>query len=407
VLISAAISILAMSAVFIVYFAGIDRGSLFFLEVYFIPWYIALGVLAALGTAVLFGLGSLHSPDLPTARYALAALLILGLALVGGAVNRRVCDMSDNLAGYVYSHDVLATVTSSEDRAILVTGGDEIFLFWYWQWVEGEGKDVVCIGMDALSVQRSWFWDDLARAHPGLVLPDFEELAARYSGDELRWRTLDSLVRANADTHRCWMTAWDPAFDPLIHQEPWHMVLDGPALELERDREGRMVDYPRASIPASEYLFRALLDLDRAGLEPFEREVYDRYAAACYNLALYFWRNDEPAQAAEFAKLCLLFRPGYSAGENTYKPEELLAFNLLEAGDLSLAQTTLGDLIQEDPNNSLYHAYLGEVFIAQGDFEAARRELELALRLEPDNQFILERYREVFQQGEEDGGDGE
>jgi tetratricopeptide (TPR) repeat protein len=307
--------------------------------------------------------------------------------------------MSDNLAGYIYSHDVLATVTRTRQKAILVTGGDEIFLFWYWQWVEGKGKDVALIGMDALGVKRSWFWDDLTRAHGDLVLPGLESLARRYAGDELRRRTFESLIRENRDRYRCWMTAWDPALDPLIHEGPWHMVLDGPALELEWDSEGKMVDYPRASTPESDYLFRALLDVDRAGLEPFEREVYDRYAAACFNFAIYFWRNSEHAKAAEFAKLCLMFRPGYSSGPNAPKPEELLAFNLLEAGDLALAQSTLEELIRRDPNNSLYHAYLGEVFITKGDIEAARRELELALRLEPDNPFILGRYREVLGYG--------
>jgi len=396
-LVATAVSLLLINLVFIIYFAGIDRSSLFFLEVYFIPWYISVGALAAIGIAEIPARVRFTSVRLRSVFVTTGIVLLFAGGGLGALQNLESCDMSDNIAGYVYSHDILATLPPPPAKHLLIIGGDEIFLFWYWKWVEGDEKDVAYVGMDALAVVDSWFWDDLRRYRPDLVLPSALPTDTGLSVDQLRVRVLETVLRENARTHRFWMTAWDPAFDPVIHELPLHMVLDGPMLELEWDTESRISDYPRASVPEDVYLFRSLLDVDRTALAPFEKEIYERYAAACYNLAIYFSRENQPAHAAEFAGLCLRFQPGYDPGDRAPSPDELLAINLVKAGDLDLARKVLDDLIKQSPNNSLYHTYLSEVYLAEEDFENALRELEIALQLEPDNVFIRNRYRDLLE----------
>jgi len=386
----ATISVLLMCATFIVYFAGIDRPSMFFLEVYFIPWYILLGILITCSIPTLVQAGNFPEKYQRHTRRILAvtAIVLLLVIFVVQRVNLEQSDMSDNIAGYVYSHDVLATLPNVPQENVLITGGDEIFLFWYWKWVEETEKDVAVIGTDALGSSTSWFWDDLKRDKPGLVMPCDFELSQRYSGTDLKNAMLEKLLRENRDTHRVWMTAWDPEFDPIIHEGPWHMVLDGPILELEWDTESVMTDYPRASVPADQYLFTALLEVNRSGLAPFEEEIYDRYAAACYNLASYFDWNNEPEAAVEFAGLCLRFRPRYTAGPRLPTPVSILVSNIYETGDLELAEDVLTDLLEQDPDNSLYHSAMAELYLANGDLVSALGELDTAIRLDPDNEFI-------------------
>lgn len=394
-----AFSIVAMSFVFIVYFGKIDRSSLFFLEVYFIPWYLAIGVMIAYGTASLFTLGRLYSGRTkPVTVIFITLLLFLG-AYLGRNQNREASDMSDNLVGYIYSHDILATLPDPPEKTILVTGGDEIFLFWYWNWVEEIDRETAIVSLDALGVSRSWYWDDLQRANPELILGDFESLGARHPADDLKWRMLESLIRENRDSWRTWMTSWDPALEPLVREGPWHMVLDGPTLELEWDSEGNMNDYPRASVPEENYLYRRLLELDRRGLTKFEHEVYDRYATACYNLALYFERRNDFSKAAEFASLCLQFNENYSPGEGNRSPTDLLAIFLIQSGDLELARETLLELVDRHPGNSLYHYSLAEIYVQEGNVELALMELETAMSLDPDNPFISDFYNQLLELG--------
>lgn len=379
VMIATAVSIFLMCAAFIVYFAGIDRPSMFFLEVYFIPWYITVGALIVAGIVWLV-------ERIPTGggRGLLIAgvtVLILIAAVSGARGNYRSCDMSDNIAGYVYSHDVLATIPSPPEKNILITGGDEIFLYWYWKWVEGNEKNVAYIGLDALGVCQSWFWDDLARYSPDVELPCSEGMERMYPPDELKTLMMEKLIRDNRLTHRIWMTAWDRSFDPVLNEVPVHMVLDGPVLELEWNSEGKESDYPRSSTPIDEYLLTALLEVERAGLAPFEEEIYDRYAVACYNLAIYFDSVGNHEEAVRFSSLCLQFRPGYSAGPRMQSPMAIFESNIRELGDLDLALSELEKLLEQDPNNSLYHAAMSEVHLADNDIESAMRELIIAIEL--------------------------
>jgi len=403
-LIATALSVFLMSAAFIVYFAGIDRSSMFFLEVYYIPWYIALGVLIALGADSIAVHAKTRSIAGRSAWVAVPILLVLLATVLGFKLNFAVCDMRDNIAGYVYSHDVIATLPSPPQRNVLVTGGDEIFLFWYWKWVEGTDKDVGVIGMDALGTCHSWFWDDLGRDQPDLVLPCDSGMDRTYSGDELRNKVLETLMRENRGTYRFWMTSWDPVLDPIVYDGPWHMVLDGPVLELERDSERNMTDYPRASAPENQYLFRSLLEVSRVGLAPFEEEIYDRYAAACYNLAVYFTRENMPDRAIEFTGLCLQFVPDYSPGPRMRSPIELLVANLYKAGDLPRATEILTDLLRQEPSNSLYHAAMAEIHLTKGDKESALRELEIAISLDPRNDLIRAIYEGLKQKEDDSGG---
>jgi len=384
VIIAVAVSLLLMCAAFIVYFAGIDRPSMFFLEVYFIPWYITVGVLITTGIVWLISKIRTQKSAGRIFVTATGVVLILLAALLGLGRNYRACDMSDNIAGYVYSHDVLATLPSSPENNVLITGGDEIFLFWYWKWVEQNEKDVAYIGLDALGICQSWFWDDLARYSPDLELPCSGGIDRMHPPDEFKVMMLEKLMRDNRYSIRVWMTAWDHVLDPLFRNVPVHMVLDGPVLELEWDTEENQADYPRSSAGLDQYLFPALLDIERSGLAPFEEEIYDRYAVACYNLAIYFNSVGEHEDAVRFSSLCLQFRPGYSPGPRMQSPMAIFESNIRELGDLDLARDELEKLLRQDPDNSLYHAAMSEVWLADNDIESAMRELIIAIELYED-----------------------
>jgi hypothetical protein len=395
VLLSIGLSLFFMCAAFIIYFAKIDRGSMFFLEVYFIPWYLAVAALATIGCATLFTLGTSSTIKIRTSVVVAVTLIVILFAGISGYSNQRESNMNDNIAGYIYSHDVLACLPPLPQKSLLITGGDEIFLFWYWQWVESIDKETAVIGLDALGVRRSWFWSDLQNDHPDFKIPDSTSLFTEYKGDELRWRFMDSLLKANLGVYRTYMSVWDRRLDPLLHDEPWHMVIDGPVLEIEHDTPKLIADYPRASVPEEQFLYKELLKVDRTGLDPYEIEIYKRYASACYNMAVYFSQDGNHSQAAHFASLCLQFDPGYSPGEHMTDPTDLLAFSLYKAGDYDLAKQMLEDLIKSDPNNSLYHYYMAGVYMAKDDRENAKREIGIALQLDPDNQFIVNLYRQL------------
>jgi hypothetical protein len=396
-LVATLLALTLMNTVFIIYFAGIDRGSVFFLEVYFIPWYLAIAVLVAIGFSRAPMWFKFRSPASKVVYTIVAVGLILVFGILAFRQNYKVSDMSDNIAGYIYSHDVLASMRPEPEKNILVTGGDEIFLYWYWKWVEGIDKDVAVIGTDALGISSSWFWDDVSRDQPSIELPTDDGLDQRYEGDELRVKMLESIIRENRHVYRVFMTVWDPIYEPILTDGPWHMVLDGPVLEIEWDTEVNFSDHPRLAFGLEEFKFRALLDIDRDHLAPFEEEVYDRYAAACYNLALFADRHDEHGFTIDFAGLCLEFQPDYNPGEGALAPRGLLAVSLTKAGNLSDAKIVFQELIDANPQNSLYHLYIAEIYFAEGNIESSKMELEIALEIEPENVFILERYNNLIE----------
>lgn len=396
-IVSSALSIFLMNIVFVTYFSGIDRPSLFFLEVYFIPWYLAIAILIGVGFNQIRYMFRFKSPASNITYGTVAFGLILLLSFTAYMQNHEASDMSDNIAGYIYSHDVLASLPSRPEKSVLVTGGDEIFLYWYWKWVEGIDKDVAVIGTDTLGVCHSWFWDDVKRDQPTLELPCDDDPETRYMDDELKRIMLESIIRDNRHVYRVFMSAWDPVFDPILTEGPWHMVLDGPVLEIEWDTEGNISDYPRLATGINDFKFEALFNVSRNNLAPFEADVYDRYAAACYNLATFASRHDEHALAIEFIQYCLKFQPNYNPGEHAMAPRVLLAVSLTKAGYLDAARELFFDLIAENPQRSLYHLYLAEIYFAEGDSETARRELETAMDIDPDNIFIRERYDELME----------
>lgn len=396
-ILSTAISLFLMNTAFIFYFSGIDRPSLFFLEVYFIPWYLAIAIMVSVSFSQARSWVRFKSPLSNIAYGIVACGLILVFSLMAYNQNHRASDMSDNIAGYVYSHDVLASLPARPEKSVLVTGGDEIFLYWYWKWVEGIDKDVAVVGTDALGICNSWFWNDVARDQPTLDLPCDDDLDQRYDGDELRVKMLESIIRDNHHVYRVFMSAWDPVFNPILEQGPWHMVLDGPVLEIEWDSEGNISDYPRLATGLDEFKYQSLLEVGRYNLAPFEMEVYDRYAAACYNLATFASRHNEYIFAADFAGYCLRFQPDYDPGEHALSPKEIRAISLTNAGYLDAAEVIFNELIAGDPRNSLYHSYMAEIHLARSDREGALRELEIALAIEPDNIFIQERYNELVE----------
>ncbi|MCX6646118.1 MAG: DUF2723 domain-containing protein [bacterium] len=396
-LVASAISLFLMNTAFTIYFTGIDRPSLFFLEVYFIPWYLAIAILVAISFNRIRYMFKFKSPISNITYGAVAFGLILLLSFTAFVQNHSASDMSDNIEGYIYSHDVLASLPAPPEKSILVVAGDEIFLYWYWKWVEILGKDVAVIGTDALGVTHSWFWDDVARDQPTLVLPGNSDPGRQYQGDELSRKMLEALIRDNRHAYRVFMSAWEPVFDPILSEGPWHMVLDGPVLEIEWDSEGNISDYPRRATGIDDFKFEALFDVSRDNLAPFEEEVFDRYAAACYNLAIFASRHNEYALAVQFIQYCLKFQPGYNPGEHAMAPKVLLAVCLTKAGFFEPAKAAFNELISENPRESLYHSYLAEIYFAEGDTDSAKRELETALEIEPDNIFIRERYEQLIE----------
>jgi len=396
--IGASVSILFMCAAFIMYFGGIDRASMFFLEVYFIPWYITIGVVATVGASGLVGLLKDKTPIVRTAAVLVAMLILVEGALIGYRINFTASDMSDNIQGYVYSSDVITTLPESPQKSILITEGDEIFLFWYWKWVEGIDKDIAVIGLDTLGSCDNWFWDDLERDQPELVLPCDEGLDQRYEGFEFRIRTLESLIRNNRGNYSVWSTNWNTVIESLSHSGPWHMVQDGPIVQLEWDSDGNMADYSRPGHPVEDYLFLRLLEVDREHIVPFEEIVYTNYGIACYNIAHVAYEAGDYDNAIEFAMLCLEFNPAFNIGDRYHSPHEIIAFSLFRAGYYDIARDSLEFLIEQYPENSVYHAYMAEIHYNSGDLNSAGAELETALSLEPDNEFYRLRLDAVIQE---------
>ena len=150
---------IALGSMVVTCIAFSARYNVLDVDVFFLPSFAAIALLAALGAEAL--------PLAASRRTWLAAGLLAITAGAGLAWNREANDRSHNRITRLYAEDLLASV--SDDAVLFVDGDTTIHALWYLQEVEGRAPDVVVFSFGHL---RDWYLEQVERRHPGVVWPE-------------------------------------------------------------------------------------------------------------------------------------------------------------------------------------------------------------------------------------------
>jgi Tfp pilus assembly protein PilF len=142
-------------------------------------------------------------------------------------------------------------------------------------------------------------------------------------------------------------------------------------------------------------LARVLVKEDRfdAAVVYYHRAIYghwgqdqagNRLRARFELINLLAQRGDKEALLAELL-------PAREAAPHDAKTQMWLGYLFLQAGSGTQAAEVFRGMIHDDPMNAQAQAGLGEAEFARGDYRAANRDFQTALRLAPGDQFIRQR----------------
>lgn len=250
-------------------------------RVYFIPAYVALAVLTALGADALLGRPKRLRR---VAAASLAAASILGLPL-GWATN----DLSGNDIMYAMATDLLQAAGPS--GVLLVRGDNTETGPGYLQAVEGRGSDVIVL--DPIQWDSfDWYRRGIARRHPEVA-----ELRAAATADSPP--RAEALIRRLARSRSIHST-----YEPIVSEHLAGFTFRPAGMTEAVDPDGRVPSPERVAI-AAQALIEVVGRLPR--VEPQAdintQVIYGYYAFALYNTAgillSYPERRDLAAAALE------------------------------------------------------------------------------------------------------------
>ena len=371
-----AMSYFFMTVPYFIYFRNITRLDLFYLEVYYIPAYLVFSIFLGY-----FFLGAFeYLPRLIKKKNirSLTSLTIFMLFVVLTVVFYRThggsFSMRDHIVGSRYSHDVLRDMP---ENSILITGGDEVFLYWYLQQVADFRKDIVVLESNALTLTNKWWWDSIRKMYPDLVIPE-------NNGDnafplDLFISTLHSL---NPERSICF-TAIPPGLK--IQGAGWKLVPDGLLFAYGGTDEFKtplLFDTPLAK-----GLLDSPLDFAVTDLDPYEDELVERYAFAFFNYGNYYLSNGQNELAEECLIKSFNLKPDFQP--RGYLPAAgILARSKMRAGDWAGAADILQKLTASGNADSVWFYLYAEALVKQNMTDDAIKVLNRALKKDPKNQFL-------------------
>ena len=208
---------------------------------------------------------------------------------------------------------------------------------------------------------------DVAQLAADLGVRYVLEGSVRKSGG--RVRITAQLIEAENGTH-LWAERYDRELDDIFALQDEITLtiagaLQGEVTNVERDRASRK---PPSSFDAWECYQRGV-------------SCYLEMTPTSFGEAIELYQRAielDPGFASAHAALayCLYYRIAYAMSQ---APGE----------DLSAAMESAQTALALDDRDDLAHSVAGRVYLLQGDFEAARKELEASVRLNPSSSFAL------------------
>ncbi len=379
------------------------------------------------------------------------AFLLVIAAFTLTAVNLRnvkFCDKSDSVISYNYAINVL---DSCDEDAILLTTGDETFLFWYLQHCEpsrdpddpspGYRKDILAInwihnlpGLDILRdephamafvterfILSSTYYKEFLDLHEiDLILPHYGA------------RPINSTFVSSSFAESNLIMALDVVLQGLTYS--FRTPGDIPDVDLPEvcERAGlesieigaapmSVIDYFDArpfesynyeGLPRFEGSMEDLSQIANAfylsvNLEAQELEVLGRYQDALYRFGIQHLLQDngESAEAAvNYLFRCVSLDPDDFFGWKELGDAFFSMGNLQSAGDSYMMLLELGRIKGDIDPNLLAgcHAQIGHIELIHGNIDAAESDAHLALMLNPDDKVARAILNEIDRQREKE-----
>lgn len=388
-------------AFFWIYYRGVSELDVRFMEVYYIPNHMMTILLAVWGLTYLVSVILPDPQRVYSSRYALGmGVFILLIAISICASNYKESDRSRNLIAHYYLEDVLNTLPDERPK-ILVTSGDDIFLFWYLKYAHNLLPDTIVIGGNTFLASRdNWYWQWMLRENPDLNIPDIEDVIRDAKGDRqmLGKLYISRLYQANKQRYDILFTNFSERIAPDTVDPSISRYLRGVLMQLVDS--GSEAD----GLYLEETLFKtynldAILALDYDTFDFYEKELFSRYALPLYNYARFFMSINDSGRSLEFFALARPFLKGLDNDEfeGQVKNEIGLAYSRAamltddeqrKAELYGKAKEIFSELVHLFPGKAIYHAHLAKLYHFEGDTGKALEEANKALELDPENPFI-------------------
>jgi len=382
------------------YYIGVSAFDLQYMEVYYIINHLLAILFAVWGLVYIipyiFPSGEIHST-----LYALGTgLFLLIIAMLLCMSNFHQADRSWHLIAHFYLEDAANTVPVDKP-VVLITEGDDIFIFWYAQYGRGEFKDVVLIGADTFFAQESWYWQWIKGANPDLVIPDTGAILDESGGNrDIADRSfIARLFQENKDRYDFLFTKLSRGINPETVDPaivPYQRGLLMQLVEQGKQGEGIYLDEELLE----KYNIGRILQLDTAAFDFYEQELYGRYALPLYNYGRFFAAKRDIPKSLEFFSLAEKFLIGTDDSEFDEQVKNEIAIAYLNAAEVERdssrrnamygkAKDILIGLSKSNPGKAIYHAHLAKLYYREGNIPKAREEAYEALKRDPTNQFIM------------------
>jgi len=371
------LSYFLMTVPYFIYFRKITPPDLFYLEVYYIPAHLVFAIFIGyfIYAAIDYIPRVLRKKNIMS--FFSFAIFVIFAVIIGifwfGHGSRYT--MRDHTVGSRYAHDVLRDLPND---SILVTSGDEPFLFWYMQQVANYRRDVVVLENNTLMMTRSWYWQSVKREYPDFAVPDVD-----LSGDGTDLEIFIAELHDLNPNRPIFFTSLLSAFDP--QSTGYTLVPDGLLLAFGKEDEFKSLIMERTSL--ADGLFESPLDFSTRNLDPYEDELVERYAYAYFNYGGYYLTKGQDAKAKEILMRAVNLKPDFQP-EGFLPVAGMLARSMIKEGDLKGARDVLSKLIETGKADSAWYYLYAQVLVLDGQFDAAIRVLQEGLERDPENQFL-------------------
>jgi len=345
-------------------------------------WFVA----ARLPLSLAVGVGARHLAvhGAPRGGALLAAAGLVGTLWAGFANYRDVSQRDYRLAEH-YGRILIGTV--DPNAIVILSGDDSNALASYLHRVRGERPDVVLVTGSFL--QSGWYDQDLVRRNPGLVLPDYAGLRAKFPTVEAKPLAAAAFINANAGARPIFCEIVIP---PDLLHDGLMMVPAGVHWKVvPRAATSPLPDLQYWSFPVQPEEVRPLyrrargqkltVTPDGVAVQPqrYERRLAALILMARFRLALALTDHGQFAQAAKLCQSII----DYDDEEFESNPEiiHLLGITYYASKQLDKAEKPLqvsAEVSRRKENKATALYYLGMIAKKRGDLPAAQRYFQAA-----------------------------
>ena len=387
-------------AFFWIYYIGVSGYDIQYMEVYYIINHLLAILFAVWGLAYLVPI-VFRGADIRSPLYALGTgLFLLIVAVLLGTSNYRYADRSGHLIAHLYMEDVANTLPTDKP-VVLITDGDDIFMFWYAQYGRGELKDVVLIGSDTFFSQESWYWQWVREHNPDIVIPDIAAIISEAGGDrEIADKLFISrFFEGNRERYDFLATKLKRTLNPETVDQAIVPLQRGLLIQLvAQGNQGEGIYLDEKLL--EEYNIDRILQLDSRSFDFYETELFGRYALPLYNYGRFFASKRDIAKSMEFFSLADRFFIGTDDAAFDQQVKNEIALAYLGAAEVERdasqkealyrkARDIFVALARANPGKAIYHAHLASLYYGEGNVGKAREEAYAALKLDPTNEFVM------------------